>query len=189
MLKASPYVKVNQKVIIKGGPKMSGNGSKKQESYHMHPIGYVRRLEDEIQLQILDPYRPGLKQLEHFSHVMVLWWADQMDTEEFRSMMQCKPPYAEEHLTGVFATRAEYRPNPVALTTCKILAVDEQEGILTVANIDAYDGTPIVDLKAYFPVCDRVQEVRIPAWLREWPDWMPDEGLGFYEEIEEAETV
>ena len=60
---------------------------------------------------------------------------------------------------------------------------------MTIANIDAYDGTPIVDLKAYFPVCDRVQEVRIPAWLGDWPDWMPDEGLGFYEEIEEAETV
>ena len=168
---------------------MSGNGSKKQESYHVHPIGYVRRLEDEIQLQVLEPYRPGLKQLEHFSHVIVLWWADQMDTEEFRSMMQCNPPYAEEHLTGVFATRAEYRPNPVALTTCKILAVDEQEGILTIANIDAYDGTPVVDLKAYFPVCDRVQDVHIPDWLAGWPDWMPDEGLGFYEEVEEAETV
>ncbi len=112
-----------------------------------------------------------------------------MDTEEFRGMLQCKPPYAEEHLTGVFATRAEYRPNPVALTTCKILAVDEQEGILTIANIDAYDGTPVVDLKAYFPVCDRVQDVRIPAWLAGWPDWMPDEGLGFYEEVEETETV
>ena len=117
---------------------MSGTASYKQESYNVHPIGYVRRLEDEIQLQILEPYRPGLKQLEHFSHVMVLWWAEKMDTGEFRSMMQCKPPYAEEHLTGVFATRAEYRPNPVAQTTCKILAVDEQEGILTIANIDAY---------------------------------------------------
>ena len=165
---------------------MSGTALHKQESFNVYPIGYVRRLADEIQLEILKPYRPGLKQLEHFSHVIVLWWADQMDTEEFRGLMQCKPPYAEEHLTGVFATRAEYRPNPVALTTCKILAVDEQEGILTIANIDAYDGTPVVDLKAYFPVCDRVQEVRIPTWLAGWPDWMPDEGLGFYEEEEEA---
>ena len=165
---------------------MSGKSSNEQETYNVHPIGYVRRLTDEIHLEIEEPYRPGLKQLEHFSHVMVLWWADKMDTEEFRGMLQCKPPYAEEHLTGVFATRAEYRPNPVALTTCKILAVDEQDGILTIANIDAYDGTPILDLKAYFPVCDRVQEVRIPAWLAGWPDWMPDEGLGFYEEVEEA---
>jgi tRNA-Thr(GGU) m(6)t(6)A37 methyltransferase TsaA len=165
---------------------MSGNESIKPKSYHVNPIGYVRRLGSEIQLQILEPYRPGLKQLEHFSHVIVLWWADRMDTDQFRSMMQCKPPYAEEHLTGVFATRAEYRPNPVALTTCKLLAVDEQEGIVSVANIDAYDRTAIIDLKAYFPVCDRVQQAQIPAWLADWPDWMPDEGLGLYDEVEEA---
>ena len=165
---------------------MSGSSFSIQEAYTIHPIGVVRRLADEILLQILEPYRPGLKQLEHFSHVIVLWWADKMDNEEFRCMLQCHPPYAEEYLTGVFATRAEYRPNPVALTTCKILAVDEGTGLLTVANIDAYDGTPIVDLKAYFPVCDRVQQARIPAWLADWPEWMPDEGLGFYEETEEA---
>ena len=165
---------------------MSGKVSNKKKTYRVHPIGVVRRLENEIQLEILEPYRPGLKQLDHFSHVMVLWWADKMDTEEYRSTMKCKPPYAGEHLTGVFATRAEYRPNPVALTTCKILAVDEMNGILTIANIDAFDGTPVVDLKAYFPVCDRVQDVHIPDWLADWPDWMPDEGLGFYEETEEA---
>jgi tRNA (Thr-GGU) A37 N-methylase len=50
-----------------------------------------------------------------------------------------------------------------------------------VADIDAYDGTPVIDLKAYFPVCDRVKEARIPAWLVDWPEWMPEEGLGLYD--------
>ncbi len=49
---------------------------------------------------------------------------------------------------------------------------------MRIADIDAYDGTPLVDLKAYFPVCDRVQEARIPEWLAGWPEWMPEEGLG-----------
>ena len=49
------------------------------------------------------------------------------------------------------------------------------------ADIDAYDGTPIVDLKAYFPVCERVKEAHIPEWLADWPEWMPEEGLGLYE--------
>jgi len=78
----------------------------------------------------------------------------------------------------VFATRAEYRPNPIAMTTCKILNVDEIMGIVKVADIDAYDDTPIVDLKAYFPVCDRVKRTRIPEWLSDWPEWMPEEGIG-----------
>ena len=46
---------------------MSENSLDQQESYNLHPIGVVRRLADEIQLQILEPYIPGLKQLEHFS--------------------------------------------------------------------------------------------------------------------------
>ena len=78
-------------------------------------------------------------------------------------------------MTGVFACRAEYRPNPIALTVCKLLAVDEAQGVVRVADIDAYDGTPVVDLKAYFPVCERVKEAHIPAWLSDRPDWIPEE--------------
>jgi len=44
-------------------------------------------------------------------------------------------------------------------------------------NIDAVDETPVVDLKPYYPVCDRVREVKTPAWADEWPEWMPDQGL------------
>jgi len=149
-----------------------------EKTYQIYPIGYVRRSEDDVHLEILAPFRAGLKQLDHFSHVMAFWWADQHDDDESRGMMQTRPPYAEDKVTGVFACRAEYRPNPIAVTTCKILAVDEESGVVQVANIDAYDGTPILDLKAYFPVCDRVQEAHIPEWLSYWPEWMPDEGLG-----------
>lgn len=48
-------------------------------------------------------------------------------------------------------------------------------------DIEAYEGRPIVDLTAYFPVCERVKAVHIPEWLSDWPDWMPEEGLGLYE--------
>ena len=152
--------------------------NQKAKTYQIHPIGYVRRSEDSVHLEILAPFRPGLKQLDHFSHVMAFWWADQHDNDESRGMMQTRPPYAEDKVTGVFACRAEYRPNPIAVTTCKILAIDEENGVVQVANIDAYDGTPLLDLKAYFPVCDRVQEAHIPEWLSYWPEWMPEEGLG-----------
>ena len=81
-------------------------------------------------------------------------------------------------VTGVFATRAEYRPNPIAMTTCKMINVDEGMGFIEVVDIDAFDETPIVDLKAYFPVCDRVKEARIPEWLFDWPEWLPEKGLG-----------
>ena len=149
-----------------------------QETYHVHAIGHVRCTDDGNYLEILEPYRLALKQLEHFSHVMVLWWAVLCDDDESRAVTQCNPPYAESVLTGIFATRSPARPNPIALSTCKLLSVDEKTGLVRIAEIDAIDDTPIVDLKAYFPVCDRVKDVRIPDWLSDWPDWMPDEGIG-----------
>jgi tRNA-Thr(GGU) m(6)t(6)A37 methyltransferase TsaA len=155
-----------------------------KETFQIYPIGHVRRGEDNFRLEILEPFRPALKQLDQFSHVIVFWWADQQDNEESRTHLQTNPPYAPEHLTGVFATRAEYRPNPIAMTTCKILGLDEDAGVVQVGNIDAFDGTRIVDLKAYFPVCDRVKKAHIAKWLSDmgWPEWMPDEGIGLYEE-------
>jgi tRNA-Thr(GGU) m(6)t(6)A37 methyltransferase TsaA len=160
---------------------MNEKAHSEQDTYHVYPIGYVRRAENTIHLEIGEPFRPALKQLDHFSHVMVFWWADQFDNADGRNMLQTRPPYAEEHVTGVFATRAPYRPNPIAMTTCKLLEVDEGNGIVRIADIDAYDGTRVVDLKAYFPVCDRVREAHIPEWLAEWPEWMPDDGIGLQE--------
>jgi len=156
---------------------MKAKGNKK-EAFQMYPIGRIRRSKNDINLEILEPFRQALKQLDHFSHVMVFWWAHKHDNKKSRSALQCEPPYAKGKTTGVFATRAEYRPNPIAMTTCKILKVDEIKGIITVADIDAYDSTPIVDLKAYFPVCDRVRNAKIPEWLSDWPEWMPEEGIG-----------
>jgi tRNA-Thr(GGU) m(6)t(6)A37 methyltransferase TsaA len=147
----------------------------------LRPIGTVKRVGNNTTLEIDAKYRPALKQLDKFSHVMVFWWADKLDNEEYRNRLQTEPPYAKGHMSGVFATRAEYRPNPIAMTTCQLLSVDEEKGIVRVANIDALDDTPVIDLKAYFPVCDRVQQAFIPDWLAGWPEWMPEEGIGLYD--------
>jgi len=156
---------------------MTSTDPNSEPVFQLHPIGYVRRTGDGIRLEILAPYRPALHQLDQFSHAMVLWWAHKHDDEPSRARLQTEPPYARGKVMGVFGTRAEYRPNPIAVTTCKLLQVDEEQGVVAVAEIDALDGTPIIDIKAYFPVCDRVREARIPAWLADWPEWMPEEGL------------
>jgi tRNA-Thr(GGU) m(6)t(6)A37 methyltransferase TsaA len=149
------------------------------ETIHsVRQIGTVRRDKDTVFLEIPEAFQPGLAQLNHFSHVIVLWWAEQHDNSDSRGMLQTHPPYAEHKLTGVFACRSEYRPNPIALTVCKIERVEEQQGRVFVGNIDAFDGTPVLDLKPYFPVCDRVKKATIPEWLAGWPIWMPERGLG-----------
>jgi tRNA-Thr(GGU) m(6)t(6)A37 methyltransferase TsaA len=156
-------------------------GDKLMNKIEMQAIGQVQRSDKGIVLALEERFRPALLQLGEFSHVMVFWWADHFDSEEWRGRLQSRPPYAEEQLTGVFATRAPYRPNPIAMTTCKLLAVDEEKGLVEVADLDAFDGTPLVDIKAYFPVCDRVRNAHIPDWLVGWPEWMPDEGIGLEE--------
>lgn len=150
-----------------------------EEVFTIYSIGRVRRTEDEVHIQVLERFIPALKQLEHFSHVQVLWWAHKTDNEGARTTLNCIPPYGENPPeTGVFATRAEYRPNPIALTTARILDVNHETGIVQVQDIDALDKTPVLDLKAYFPVCDRVQDAFIPKWIVGWPEWLPEEGLG-----------
>ena len=151
----------------------------KNEGFHIYPIGHVRRTDADLYLEILEPYRPALLDLQYFSHVIVFFWADRFDNDEDRQNMIATPPYYEDgRTTGVFSTRSPHRPNPILTTTCRIISVDETTGIIRVNNIDALADTAIIDLKAYYPVSDRVKDATIPAWLTGWPEWVPDEGLG-----------
>ncbi len=146
----------------------------------LQSIGRIERDEKGVRILVDEAFRPGMKRLGEFSHVVVLWWADSSfgaDSEEVATL-QCHPPYAQDVLAGVFACRSPFRPNPVMVSVCPILSCDEKTGVVTVADIDAMDGTALLDLKAYFPVLDRVRECRYADWLEGWPQWMPDEGIG-----------
>ncbi|MBN1797525.1 MAG: SAM-dependent methyltransferase [Spirochaetales bacterium] len=149
-----------------------------QALFNIQPIGYIRRDNDSIWLEIEEDFRPALKELERFSHCLVFWWVDQLDDETIRAVLEVELPYAPDVTAGVFACRSPVRPNPIAVTTCKIEGIDEKKGIMRITNIDAFDGTPVIDVKAYIPVCDRVKEYTVPAWLEDWPQWLPDQGIG-----------
>jgi tRNA-Thr(GGU) m(6)t(6)A37 methyltransferase TsaA len=150
----------------------------KEETFHVSAVGYVRRENDRAILDILPDYRPALKELEGFSHVQVFWWFNRFDNETQRQTTQFEDAPFEAPVLGVFACRAPVRPNPIGLTTARILSVDRAAGRVEVAEIDAYDGTPVLDLKAYIPFCDRVRDVRVPDWAAAWPEWLPEDGLG-----------
>ncbi|MBN1991694.1 MAG: SAM-dependent methyltransferase [Anaerolineae bacterium] len=153
----------------------------KTETFNISPIGYVRRNNGKTFLEILEPYVPALKELEHFSHVQVFWWFSEFDDDMFRQVTQSDQAPYEAPVLGVFACRSPVRPNPLALTTAQILKVDHQQGLVEIANIEAFDGTPLLDLKAYIPMNDRVQQVSVPPWCADWPEWLPPEGLGLEE--------
>jgi tRNA-Thr(GGU) m(6)t(6)A37 methyltransferase TsaA len=150
------------------------------KTYQIFPIGYVRREDGSIYLDVLESYVPALKQLEHFSHVQVLWWFSEFEDDVYRTITEAEPPY-EAPVTGIFACRSPVRPNPIGLTIAEILSVDHGTGEIEIVNMDAFDGTPVIDLKPYIPVTDRVKDVRVPEWIADWPEWMPEEGHGLEE--------
>jgi len=117
-------------------------------TYKVHPVGRVRNRKGQpVQLEIYDKYVPALHRLEHCSHVVVVWWFHKNDTPEKRSILKVHPRGDRKNpLTGVFATHSPVRPNLIALTTCKVLSVEG--GVVTIDRIDAFDDTPILDLKS-----------------------------------------
>lgn len=88
-------------------------------------------------------------------------------------MLQMYSPYSMDKPIGVFETLAEYRPNPIAVTTCKIKDIQEKNGVIKVTGMDALDGTLIIGLKPYIPSFDRVKEPELPKWLSFLlPEWV-----------------
>jgi tRNA-Thr(GGU) m(6)t(6)A37 methyltransferase TsaA len=149
----------------------------KTQTFEISPIGKVEQTENGLQLRIFEPYRPALKELGSFGHVVVLWWCHMADTKEDRQTLECIKPYkkAPEKM-GMFATRSPLRPNPIALSVAPILRVDQKEGSIYIPWIDAAPDTPIVDLKPYHPSLDRVRDVSMPQWCSHWPKWSEDSG-------------
>jgi tRNA-Thr(GGU) m(6)t(6)A37 methyltransferase TsaA len=156
------------------------------EPFQVYPIGYIHREEDGMFVEVLPQFRPAMKYLEEFSHMLVLHWAHEHSALETRKAieLQVEPPYAQGKTTGIFATRSELRPNPILSTPCKIESVDQESGIIRVNKIDGFDGTPVLDIKGYFPIMDRVNGAVIPDWLDWGLDHVPEEGLDLYEEME-----
>jgi tRNA (adenine37-N6)-methyltransferase len=151
------------------------------QSYTVYPIGYVHASEQEGKygIKILPTYLDALEQLEQFSHVIVVWWADRHDLSADRKILTTQLPYAPGVRAGVFACRSEYRPNPIGITTMPILGIDQKLGIISLPWIDAFDGTPVLDLKPYLPVSDRIRDTQVAKWMQDWPEWMEDAGAFF----------
>lgn len=166
---------------------MSDNLFTNLDSFQVFPIGYIHRNNGDMYLEICQQFKPALKQLKHFSHITVLFWAHQHGAVEVRKSieLQVEPPYAPGINTGIFATRSELRPNPILSTPCKIEGIDEEKGIIYINRIDGFEGSPILDIKGYFPIMDRVNNAVIPEWLDWGLDHVPEEGLDLFEEMEE----
>ena len=108
-------------------------------------------------VEIFEPFRPGLDDLDGFSHIILLY--------HFHRSRFCKlkvVPFLDTEAHGVFATRAPARPNMIGLS---IVALDKiEDGVLAIGDVDILDGTPLLDIKPYIPAFDARNQVRV-GWL------------------------
>ena len=131
--------------------------------FSIHPIGWIRRKETGIFIEIDSRYENALLGLEMFSHILVIYWFHEHDDAENRSILRVHPRKNPKNpLTGVFATHAPVRPNLIAVTPCKIESIDGTT--IRIDDIDAHDGSPVVDIKCYLPEKKVIEDLKLPDW-------------------------
>jgi tRNA-Thr(GGU) m(6)t(6)A37 methyltransferase TsaA len=109
-------------------------------------------------VQVEPEYEVGLKDLEGFSHIILLYHFHLC--QGYTLSVQ---PFMDDSIRGVFATRAPQRPNAIGISVVKLLQV--QGCTISVQDIDIVDGTPLLDIKPYVPEFD-VFETERTGWLR-----------------------
>lgn len=114
--------------------------------------------ETEAVLEIFPEFAEGLKDVEGFSHLIVLYHFDRVG--EKRPLVT--KPFLDDVPRGIFAIRGPRRPNPIGLTVVRLLGRRGRE--LRVGGIDMIEGTPILDLKPYIPRSDSFPDARV-GWL------------------------
>lgn len=136
----------------------------------MVEIGKIKTEGEEMFLQINEEYAKGIKGLEDFSHIDVIWWFDKCDNNVSRKVLEINKPYkkAPEKL-GVFSTRSPERPNSVALSITEITHIDHALGRIYITYVDAMNDSSILDIKPYTPSIDRVEKPSVPEWCAHWP--------------------
>ncbi len=138
------------------------------------PIGIVRNGERDparqdwtrvrSRIELRAELAPALDGLEGFSHVIVVGWLDRIP-EGLRERRRAHPGGDERlPLLGALALRGGARPNPIAVTVCRLRSVGD--AAVEVEGLDLIDGTPVLDIKPYIAPYDSEPGATLPDWAR-----------------------
>jgi len=141
-----------------------------KEKIVLTPIGFVKT--DAVGEEIRDRSRTSkiivksefvqaLDGISSYSHLFVLFWLNQIKDDERKTLKVHPRGKTDLPLSGVFAVRTMLRPNPIGLTIVEI--VDVHSNVLTIKGLDAYNGTPVLDIKPY-DLWDVVENPKVPSW-------------------------
>lgn len=108
-------------------------------------------------VEIYPKYVKGLQDVDGFSHIILIYHFHL--SKQFSLIAK---PFMDTKTHGIFAIRSPSRPNPIGMSTVRLLR--SEENILHIQDIDIVDGTPLLDIKPYVPEFDRSEVTRI-GWL------------------------
>ena len=136
---------------------------------HLHAIGIIHspykkpsdvpwNKKDHIsEIELNQQLASGLKDIEGFSHIHILYWLDQ--SKGYSLIVQ--PPWdTKPH--GLFATRSPHRPNPIGYAVVEL--IQRNDTLLQVKGLDAIEGTPVLDIKPFIAKSDCKHHAK-SGWL------------------------
>ena len=109
------------------------------------------------QIEIFPEYQQGLKDIEDFSHLILIYYFNKAKEEKLIGK-----PFLEDEPHGIFAIRSPVRPNHIGLSIVKLEKIEN--GIITFSEVDILDNTPLLDIKPYISHFDSRENVR-NGWL------------------------
>jgi tRNA-Thr(GGU) m(6)t(6)A37 methyltransferase TsaA len=123
-------------------------------------IGVVETAGEFSKIRAFPKFCEGLRGINEFSHVIILYWFHLRDSEKERHILQVIPkrhPGAPQ--VGVLASRSPSRPNPIGFCVAELVKIGNCT--LIVRGLDEFEGSSILDIKPYFPRADSVPNARV----------------------------
>ncbi len=121
------------------------------------PIQGIFESDVEAWVELEEEYAGGLKDLDGFSHAIILYYFHKSKREEMQGR-----PFLEPDRHGIFAIRSPHRPNHIGLSIVKIKKIEANK--MYFSEVDMLDQTPVLDIKPYVKYFDRRDDVRC-GWL------------------------
>lgn len=136
----------------------------------LKPIGTVKNrvrkprfggFAEEMSEIIVDKkFQEALRGIDDYSHLIIVYWMDKVKDYVLTHQPQGNPNVP---IVGIFSCRCPQRPNPIGMTTVRL--VEHKGNRIKVKGLDILDGTPIIDIKPYWPQYDKPEKAKIPDWV------------------------
>lgn len=140
--------------------------------YMIPMIGTIHKQDGKSYIEVKDT--SFLAIAEQSTHIKIFWWFHRFEDNKYRTYVEGNPPYENAPKTGIFATRSPVRPNPIAMTTAKVLSSDRERGRIYINGIDCFNNSSCLGILPYRKEFDCMKECRVPEWLKHWPEWFDD---------------